>query len=196
MGFFEGLEKNIRAASEEALLKSVVADPDQTVGQIMAALEGEDEAKYLLEAFKELTVGQVVHAAMKNIEATMQAESEDEAPEPEPEPVAVEAKSRNGVKPKKPSKKPPKKASKATKKDGDKALDLATPEAQKAYENAILKALRDGKHVDEDSGISNQNLRKIVGGTADQVRSTLNTLITTDRAGYYGQARGTKYYRY
>ena len=188
MGFFEGLEENIRAASEEALLKSVVADPDQSLGKIMAALEGEDEAKYLLVAFKELTVGQIVQAAMVNIEAAMEAEQKAAAPAPTP------PQGRNGVKA--PKKAPPKVAPPKAGKESSSGLNLSTPEAQKAYENAILKALKAGKHVDEHSAITSQNLRKIVGGDASQARKVLDQLIASDRAGFCGKARGTKYYSF
>jgi hypothetical protein len=195
MGFFEGLEHNIREASEDALIKTVVSNPDQTIGDILNALEREKDAKYMLEAFKELSIGQIVHAAMKNIEAAMHAEAAAEVRAPASAPAsAPEPAKKNGT-PKKPAKKkaaPPKVAE-----EGDApSVNLTTPEGRKAYEAAILKALKAGKHVDKKTGISSQNLRKIVGGEAPQAREILNELIDNGRVSFTGKARGTRYYLY
>ena len=198
MGFFERLEQGIRSASESALIKSVVADPDETIGGIISALENQKDGKLLIPAFKDLTIGQIVHAAMENIQATMDAEEaqggagafEPEEPELEPEP---EVKAKAPARPKAPKKT---RAAKKTNGTSDEKIDLSTPEKLKAYENSILKALKRGSHVDSKTGISNQELRQIVGGTAKQARKILDELIANGRCKYYGKARGTRYYLY
>jgi hypothetical protein len=195
MGFFEGLTDNIRAASESALIKSVVGDPDQTIGEILTALDNEKDAKYLLEAFREITIGQIVQAAMENIEAMMNAATENSAPvEDEPEPEVPKPAARSTAKAKSgKAKKAPKKVTASDAPDLPE-VTITTPDGRKAYESAILKALKNGPHVDKKSGISSQNLRKIVGGAAPQAREILNELIAAGRVKYTGVARGTKYY--
>ena len=193
MGFYQGLEDNIRAASQAALIKSVVCDATQTIGNIITALEGEEDAKYLLEAFKDLTVGQIVHAALEEMQslgeievaanthppAQEQGEEEEAAP-----PKKVRVPNAN-------KKSPPRKAAKP-KSNGD--IDLSHPDSRKAYESSILKALKAGKHVDEESGVTSQSLRKVVGGEALQAREILDELIQNGRVAYYGKARGMRYY--
>jgi len=194
MGFYEGLEDNIRAASHAALIKSVVCDAKQTIGNIITALEGEDDARYLLEAFKDLTIGQIVHAALENIQSlgeaevaahprAQQEELEEEPQEPAP-PKKVKGPSSN-------KKAPPRKTVKS-KSAGD--IDLSHPDSRKAYESSILKTLKAGKHVDEESGITSQELRKVVGGESPQAREILDELIQNGRVAYYGRARGMRYY--
>lgn len=183
MGFFQGLEENIRAASNAALIKSVVCDPDQTIGDVLEALEAEDDAKYLLEAFRELTIGQIVEAAIQEITEIGQQELDKEK-EVKAAPPPKKVKNTG------PKKSPPRKNGKSK----ASALDLSTPEARKAYESAILKTLKGGKHVDEESGITSQELRGVVGGEAPQAREFLDSLIETGRVAYYGKARGMRYY--
>jgi len=192
MGFFEGLEQNIRAASNAALIKSVVCDSEQTIGDIITALEAEPDATYLLEAFRELTVGQIVNAALVEIhglgkeELEREEEEEDEEEEEvEPPPKKVKTKPASTTK-----KAPPRKGTKS-KPDW---LDLSTPEARKAYEASIIKTLKGGKHVDEESGITSQELRGTVGGEAAQAREFLDKLIEDGRVAFYGKARGMRYY--
>jgi len=196
MGFFEGLESNIRDASHSALITTVVGDPNQTIGDILTALEGEADARYLLEAFRELTIGQIVQAAMENIEAAMRAAGEmpaaDEAPATATAKTTAAAPKTNGIKEKKKS---PPKAKKAASKSAD-AVSITTPDARKSYEDAIIKALKSGKHVDKKTGISSSDLRQVVGGEAPQAREILNELIDAKRVSYYGKARGTRYYIY
>jgi len=190
---FAALEVNMKASSNAALIKTIVANPEHTIGYIFDSLGEQDEARYLLEAFKDIQIGEIVQGAIEFAQAMQAAH---EAPEPEaPAPVAEApaATPRNA-----PTRKaaPIRPRLSAAPKTESKALDLSTPDKLKAYEAAILQALRDGKHVDEDSGISNAHLRKIVGGNTDQCRGVLNVLIESQRAGFYGQARGTKYYRF
>lgn len=193
MGFYEGLEDNIRAASHAALIKSVVCDATQTIGNIITALEGEQDAKYLLEAFKDLTIGQIVHAALEEMQSLGDAEVAAHAPAPEkpeekeepaPPPKKVRGPSTN-------KKAPPRKTVKS-KSTGD--IDLSHPDSRKAYESSILKTLKAGKHVDEESGITSQELRKVVGGESPQARELLDELIQNGRVAYYGRARGMRYY--
>ena len=73
--FFTSLEGNIRAASHAALVKSVVADPHQTIGQILDSLAEQEEAKYLLEAFKDMSIGQILEGAV-NLARTMEPDSD------------------------------------------------------------------------------------------------------------------------
>ena len=196
MGFYEGLENNIRAASHDALIKSVVCDATQTIGNIITALEGEQDAKYLLEAFKELTIGQVVHAALHEMQAL--GEVEAAGPPPARERDQPQAQGEEEVAPpkkvraKNTKKPPPRKSVKAAKAPGD--IDLSHPDSRKAYEASILKTLKAGKHVDEDSGITSQELRVVVGGESAQSREILDELIANDRVAYYGKARGMRYY--
>lgn len=187
MGFYEGLEDNIRAASEAALIKSVVCDSTQTIGNIITALEGEQDAKYLLEAFKSLTIGQIVHAALQE----MQALGEAEIAEHQPEAHQVESEPPKKVRSSS-GKKPPKR--KNGKSKNISTIDISGPDARKAYEASILKTLKAGKHVDEESGITSQELRKVVGGESSQAREILNELIEGGRVAFYGKARGMRYY--
>lgn len=184
MGFFQGLEENIRAASNAALIKSVVCDPDQTIGDVLEALEAESDAVYLLEAFRNLTIGQIVHAALEEIQNLGQQEIDKmEQPAAPPKKVKVKAADRK--------KSPPRKNGKTK---GTEGIDLSTPEARKAYEASILKTLKGGKHVDEQSGITSQELRAAVGGEAAQSRVILDELIEAGRVAFYGKARGMRYY--
>ena len=86
---------------------------------------------------------------------------------------------------------PPRKTVKP-KSTGD--IDLSHPDSRKAYESSILKTLKAGKHVDEESGITSQELRKVVGGESPQAREILDELIQSGRVAYYGRARGMRYY--
>ena len=207
MGFFEGLEENIREASNAALIKSVVCDPDQTVGEILGALESEEDAKYLLEAFKELTIGQIVNAALHEIQALGQqaineaegAEEdieedieEDVEEEDEAEDEAEDEVEAQPAKPRGKKKSPPPRA--GSNGSSDEAIDLSSPDQRKAYESLIIKTLKSGKHVDEDSGVTSKELREVVGGDASQAREILNELIEAGRVAFYGKARGMRYY--
>ncbi|MCH7601501.1 MAG: hypothetical protein IIB54_01930 [Planctomycetes bacterium] len=190
--FFTSLEGNIRAASHAALVKSVVADPHQTIGQILDSLAEQEEAKYLLEAFKDMSIGQILEGAV-NLARTMEPDSDaiitDDPPAPtRPSPVKAST-PKNGV-----SKKvaPPRATN--GKSNGASSMDLSSPDRLKAYEASIIKTLKGGNHVDEDSGISSSDLRKVVGGATDQARNMLDALISNGRVNYYGKARGTKYY--
>lgn len=186
---FKALEVNIRAASNSALIKTVVANPEQTIGYILDSLAEQEESAYLLEAFKDIQVGEIVQGAI-DFAMTMETAPPEVVQRVTPAPVSAPPQKKNGV-----SKKaaPPRVA---PSNDKPSAIDLSSPDKLKAYESAILKALRDGKHVDEESGISNAHLRKIVGGDTDQCRDVLNALIKSERASFYGKARGTKYYRF
>jgi len=191
--FFGALEKNIRAATNDALIKSVVGDPHQTIGQILQSLGEQEEAKYLLEAFHELQIGEIVQGAVAMAQA---AHAQAVAPTPaasSPRDDAPKASAPKNGTPKNGTKKksPPRTAKGESKPE---TIDLSSPDKLKAYEASIVKALKAGNHVDEKSGISSQNLRKIVGGDTEQARSTLNSLIESGRLSFYGKARGTKYY--
>lgn len=190
--FFSSLEENIRASSHAALVKSVVADPDQTIGQILASLGEQEEAKYLLDAFKEMSIGEIVQGAVELQLAMARLEDEGQpAPAPVATPIASTPK-RNGTTKKAAPPRPVK--TNGVSKDKPEAMDLSNPDKVKAYENSIIKALKSGKHVDEESGISNSHLRKVVGGTTDQARGVLDALIDSGRVSFYGKARGMKYY--
>ena len=185
---FAALEVNMKASSNAALIKTIVANPEHTIGYVLDSLGGQEEAKYLLEAFKDIQIGEIIQGA---VEYAQSMEVPRAAPQRViPTPVSAPPQKKNGA-----SKKaaPPRAAPSNGKAE---AVDLSTPDKLKSYESSILKALRDGKHVDEESGISSSNLRKIVGGDTDQARDVLNALIESDRAGFYGKARGTKYYRF
>jgi len=191
--FFTSLEGNIRAASHAALVKSVVADPHQTIGQILDSLAEQEEAKYLLEAFKDMSIGQILEGAVslaRAMEPDGRVAINDDPPAPDrPAPVKASTPKKNGA-----SKKaaPPRAAK--DKSNGASSMDLSTPDMLKAYEASIIKTLKSGNHVDEDSGISSSDLRKVVGGATDQARNVLDALISNGRVNYYGKARGTKYY--
>lgn len=190
--FFTSLEGNIRAASHAALVKSVVADPNQTIGQILDSLAEQEEAKYLLEAFKDMSIGQILEGAValaRSMESGPVLVTSGPSEAPRPTPVKASTPKKNGV-----SKKtaPPRPTN--GKSNGASSMDLSSPDLLKAYEASIIKTLKSGNHVDEDSGISSANLRKLVGGATDQARSVLDALIENGRVNYYGKARGTKYY--
>ena len=193
MGFYEGLEDNIRAASHAALIKSVVCDATQTIGNIITALEGEQDAKYLLEAFKALTIGQIVHAALEEMQSLGDAEVAARAPAQEKQEEQAEPAPPKKVRVPNNKKAPPRKTTVKVKPTaGD--IDLSHPDNRKAYESSILKTLKAGKHVDEESGITSQELRKVVGGESPQAREILDELIQNGRVAYYGRARGMRYY--
>jgi len=192
MGFYEGLEDNIRAASHAALIKSVVCDATQTIGNIITALEGEQDAKYLLEAFKDLTIGQIVHAALEEMQSLGDAEVAARAPAPEKQEEEEEPAPPKKVRGPSPQKKAPPR--KTVKPKSDDSIDVSHPDSRKAYESSILKTLKAGKHVDEESGITSQELRKVVGGESVQAREILDELIQNGRVAYYGRARGMRYY--
>jgi len=196
--FFKSLEGNIKAASHDALVKSVVADANQTIGQIIDSLTEQEEAVFLLDAFKEMSIGEIVQGAVDLAQSRQRAAMGAPASAPQ---ATVEVSrpdapaSTPAPTPKKdgPTKKSaPKRVTAASGKDED--LDLSTPDKLKAYELAILKALKSGKHVDDESGISSTHLRAIVGGSTPQARGVLDALIAEERVAFYGKARGTKYY--
>jgi hypothetical protein len=192
--FFASLEGNIRAASHEALIKSVVADPSQTIGGILDSLGEQEEAKYLLDAFKHMQVGEIVEGAVAHMQAHARSQgAELDVSELNMEPAnnAPAAPTNGASKPKAKKSAPPRAPSSSAKAE---AIDLSTPEKLKAYEAAILRALKDGKHVDEESALSSSHLRKIVGGTSDQARKVLDPLIHGEKLGFTGKARGTRYF--
>ena len=185
---FAALEVNMKASSNAALIKTIVANPEHTIGYILDSLGGQEEAKYLLEAFRDIQIGEIIQGAIdfaQSMETPLAA-----PPRVIPAPVSAPPQKKNGAS----KKAAPPRAAPSNGKPA--AIDLSTPDKLKAYESAILKALRDGKHVDEESGISNAHLRKVVGGDTDQCRDVLNALIEASRAGFYGKARGTKYFRF
>jgi hypothetical protein len=201
--FLENLTENIRTSSRTALVQSVLADPNQTIGEIMEALEKEDQAKFMHQEFMGLTIGEIVSAAMQGLAAAQamqeraaRAAEDDGNTETGPtlvveEITKVEAKTEAPKKQKKSKEK--KKAPPRTAEESD-ALDLTTPEARKQYEGAILKAFRSLKATGKEDAVSSTAMREIVGGTSAQFRGIVNEMIENGRVSYSGKARGTRYW--
>lgn len=199
MSFFQKAAGNIQADTNRALLRTIVADPDQTIGSIMDSLEHEapqGDASYLIQAFREVTIGAIVQSGMDAIAAYQDAVRDgrvevskatlpDAAPAATP-PATTETKAKVASGKKKSPKRP--------KKD-DNSIDLSTPELLKKYEKSILDALKAGGHTGKADAISSSHLRKVVGGSADQARDMLNKLIEGGRLKFTGKARGTRYWR-
>lgn len=95
--------------------------------------------------------------------------------------------------PKKPQSRKKKKASSSKKKE-PKALDLSSPESQKAYRHAVIKCLKTNKARDEDTGMKSTEIRQQVNGDAKQFRDAINELIEAERVSFGGKARGMKYW--
>jgi len=72
--------------------------------------------------------------------------------------------------------------------------DKPKSKGDKVTKKDILKCLRTEKAKDEDSAMTSQNIRKITGGTADEVRPLLLELHEAEKIGKCGEARGTSYY--
>jgi len=62
MSFADELADNTKQAMVSALLRTVVSDPNRTIGEIQTALENEVKAPYMPALFKDVTVGQLVQA--------------------------------------------------------------------------------------------------------------------------------------
>jgi hypothetical protein len=201
--FLENLTENIRTSSRTALVQSVLADPNQTIKEIIEALEKEDQAKFMHEEFMNLTIGEIVGAAMQGLAVgrAMQEMAEREAADGgtgtgptlvEEAPAAkVEA---NAEAPKKQKKSKEKKKAPPRSAAASDALDLTTPEARKQYEGAILKAFRSLKATGPDEAVSSSAMREVVGGTSAQFRGIVNEMIENGRVSYSGKARGTRYW--
>lgn len=87
---------------------------------------------------------------------------------------------------KKPGPKPSSGASKGGK--GGKLVNTRTPEGRAAYDAAVYDAVSAaGKPVGSSA------LRKKVGGTPLQLRTSLNRLIEDKKVTYEGKARATRY---
>ena len=85
--------------------------------------------------------------------------------------------------PRSPAKKTSAKAS-----GGGKNVNTRTPEGRAAYDAAVLNAVSAS-----NKPIGSSKLRKSVGGTPLQLRTSLNRLIEEDKVTYQGKARATKY---
>lgn len=95
---------------------------------------------------------------------------------------------------KKPKSKKKDKAAPSKKKKKESAIDLSSPEAQKAYRHAIIKCLKSHKARDEDTAMRSTPIREEIGGDAKQFRDQINELIEAERITFSGKARGTKYW--
>jgi len=205
MSFLENLTENIRSSTRAALVKSVLSDPNQTIKEIIEALEKEDQAKFMHEEFMNLTIGEILKAAMQGL-AVGRAMQEMAARESEGENLDVapttvddesadeEVASAAAETPKKEKKAKEKKKAPPRNAAATDALDLTTPEARKQYESAILKAFRSLKATGEDQAVSSTDIREMVGGTSAQFRGIVNEMIGNGRVSYKGKARGTRYW--
>ena len=66
--------------------------------------------------------------------------------------------------------------------------------SKKPTKKSILSCLKRNKAVDEDSALTSQNIRKDIGGTADDLRPLLKELYEEDSIDKCGEARGTSYF--
>lgn len=67
--------------------------------------------------------------------------------------------------------------------------DVRTPSGRAAYRAAVLNAVRS-----HDGPIAAVDVRTQVGGTPQQVRTALNSLIEEGEIQFKGKARATRYY--
>lgn len=86
------------------------------------------------------------------------------------------------------SKKPATKASAGASTGGGKNVNTRTPEGRAAYDVAVFEAVSASKKP-----IGSSKLRKAIGGTPLQLRTSLNRLIEDGKVTYQGKARATKY---
>jgi hypothetical protein len=117
-----------------------------------------------------------------------------EAHPPTPAAATPAARPSNGTPKTAPKKKAKEKAATKAKDADNGKLDLTDADAQKSYQTAIVKFLRAGKHVDEETAINSKGIRDVIGGSPDQARAHLNLLIEAKSVAYCGRARGTKYF--
>jgi outer membrane biosynthesis protein TonB len=213
--FTASLGDNIHSATHGALLLTIVSEPNRSLGDIIEALGDESELHYLMDAFKRITIGDIVESAA-NVLARAEAEAAarhqmaeamavDRVSDPdEPEPVKAKPKKTRSKK-KAPTKPKPKAKAKAKKGDGAKAknngkggkstaIDLSNPDAVKTYDAQIVRFLRGSGANDEDSACPAAAIRDAVGGSPDQLRKRLNVLIEAKNLTFTGRARGTKYF--
>lgn len=223
MSFSEKLKENQMKHAETALLQTVFQDPTQSIGDIWEALESDAEGEIMWDMFRKLTIGTLVTAGVVFAEKSKgaapipsasptsdpPAEEEDEdefeddddveyeeeedefEDDEEGEGEEEEEEEEEGTKKAKSRKK--KKASSSKKKE-PKALDLSSPEQQKAYRHAIIKCLKVNKARDEDKAMTSTKIRDEVGGDAKQFRDAINELIDAERVAFFGKARGMKYH--
>ena len=71
---------------------------------------------------------------------------------------------------------------------GSKNVNTRTPEGRAAYDIAVFDAVSASKKP-----IGSSKLRKAIGGTPLQLRTSLNRLIEEGKVTYQGKARATKY---
>jgi hypothetical protein len=190
--FFPELKENISNATEIAILRTVVSDPERSMGDIIDALSQSKELEYLLDHFRKLTINDIVSGSAALIRMAERAEAVDAVEvEKKEEPKKGDSKGgrSNGEIGKKVTKKSRKKSpTNRSDSKGEDRIDLSTPELQKQYHAQITKFLRKQKEPQRSTLI-----RAAVGGAPDQLRRALNDLIESKVVGFEGKARGTKY---
>lgn len=201
MTISEELAQKTQNAMVLVLLDTVVSDPNRMIGEIYDAMEGEEE--YLFQAFRELTVNQIVTASIaQGAELRVSARQELEDAEVEkalsPPPGAEAPVEDESVAPRK-KKKRRKKKSTGESAGVDEApaappeeaanghRDLADPDEKKTYHRSIIA------YLEVNGPSSSQSIRKDVGGDAGQLREAIDEMIVVGRVSKQGQARGMKY---
>lgn len=202
--FNEELASNTKDAMVSAMLRTVVSDPSRSIGSILDALdiEGDDTGNMLMDHFRDVTVGELVTAAVEQMkrEGMVPMPEPDELPnEREPIPpesdagpednledeVTTEPEATGSGKKKSRKKKPPRNSERA---------NLVKPADAKAYQKSIVTFLRKGGHRDEDTGASAREIRAEIGGDKDQFKDVVDQLLESEHIAKYGQAAGTRYY--
>ena len=215
MDFQEQLSQNVKQATLAALIATVIEDEDRSIGEILESLEKDDDAGFMVNAFKELTIAKLVEATISlngmklaAIEAAAGEYDEEEGDEEYEEDPEGEEEEGDGLEegdltdadladledPEEEAEeegaaRAPRKRSKANGKDS--SLPLHKPDVKDQYQAKIVKFLRQNK---DDKGTPAQTIRKSIGGDADQLRENLNELIEAGRLSFTGQARGTRYH--
>ncbi len=220
MDFQEQLSQNVKQATVAALIATVIEDEERTIGDILESLEKDEDAAFLVQTFKELTISKLVEASislsgMKDaaIEAAGAPGEEEEYEEEEYEEEEGEEEEGDGDEleegdltdedlhgledgeeegEEEEGETTTKAPRKRPRANGkDDALPLHDPDAKDQYQAKIVKFLRQNK---DEKGTPARTIRKSVGGDADQMRENLNELIESGRLSFTGQARGTRYH--
>ena len=201
--FNEELASNTKDAMVSAMLRTVVSDPSRSLGSILDALdiEGDETGNLLMDHFRDVTVGELVTAAVEHMkrEGMVPQPDPEELPnarEPVPPPPDSEAGPEDNLEDEPTSEAPRggKKKSRKKKPPRSSGTRVVKPEDTKAYQKSLLTFLRKGGHRDEDTGASAREIRAEIGGDKDQFKDVIDQLVESKHIAKYGQAAGTRYY--
>lgn len=171
MSFSEELADNTKQAMVSALLRTVVSDPNRTIGEIQDALQNEVDAPYMPDLFKSVTIRELVQATAMRIRELGAAGGEaprppapatSAAPKEEAPPPAAKA---SGEKKSKSKKKSPPRSDELG--DSGPEDDLEDEETDQPPKKKKKKGKGKGKK-DKDKGSKGENGRLSLVDPNDQ----------------------------